>query len=211
MSRRDASNSATQARCDFKAFRFALALPTWFLLLLVAYLPVQAGHQRLGLAAACGVLWFFDADLGMVLVGDAGPAQPAQILAGCQRARSIAVTRTTLNLQLSGVVLLPALILATGGGWRMRCWRILRWTPLLVLLQGAQLALAGWASSIRLQGAGSWAGRLEQLAGAGAWVLPVLLWGWLEWRAPLGPWRTQLRAARSTPAQAGQASRRGQR
>lgn len=167
--------------------RFAGALLCWFVLVIAAYLPLRAYHHQLGLVAACGVLWFWDEQLGMVLVEEHGGTQA--IVGGCERERSIAVTRETLDLQLGGVVLLPALVLASGGVWGKRLARILRWLPALVLLQGGQLALAGWASLHRLQGSGQWAAKIEQVAGSGAWLLPLLLWGLLESVAPLGAWR----------------------
>jgi hypothetical protein len=105
----------------------------------------------------------------------AGP-HDARILGGCQREVSVTLTDTTLDTALAGIVLLPALAFVRRGGLKPGLRRLGRWTLALLLLQGPQLALLGWAAGQRLTGAASGWSRAAELAGnAAGWGLPLLI------------------------------------
>jgi hypothetical protein len=139
---------------------------------LLLYAPLRDGHRHFALAWACALL---GDQSGLGLVWVAGP-HDARILGGCQREVSVTLTDTTLDTALAGIVLLPALAFARRGVLWPGLRRLGRWTLTLLLLQGPQLALLGWAAGQRLTGVASGWSRAAELAGnAAGWGLPLLI------------------------------------
>lgn len=139
---------------------------------LALYWPLRDWHRHFELAWACLLLGDRD---GLGLVWVAG-AHEARFLGGCQRAVSVTLTSATLDTALAGIVLLPALVFVRPAPLLSSLRRLGRWTLALLLLQGPQLALLGWAAGQRLTGAASAASRAAELAGnAAGWALPLLI------------------------------------
>lgn len=139
---------------------------------LALYWPLRDWHRHFELTWACLLLGDRD---GLGLVWVAG-AHDARFLGGCQRAVSVTLTSATLDTALAGIVLLPALVFARPAPLLSNLRRLGRWGLALLLLQGPQLALLGWAAGQRLTGAASGLSRTAELAGnAAGWALPLLI------------------------------------